>query len=47
MYTDTVRSEKALTHYERYFALGGRDPELEEAYRQFKGFYDDYMKPKK
>jgi tetratricopeptide (TPR) repeat protein len=47
MYTDAARSEKALAHYERYFALGGRDAELEQAYRQFKSFYDDYMKPGK
>jgi tetratricopeptide (TPR) repeat protein len=43
MYTDEVRTKKALEHYERYFALGGKDPELETAYKQFKSFYEEYM----
>jgi tetratricopeptide (TPR) repeat protein len=47
MYQDMGRTEKALAHYERYFSLGGKDPELEQAYKQFKGFYDDMTKPKK
>lgn len=44
MYTDATRTKKALEHYERYFALGGKDPELENLYKQFKGFMDEYMK---
>lgn len=47
VYTDAERTQKSLEHYERYFALGGKDPELEHAYQQFKGFYEEYMKPKK
>jgi len=42
MYQDLGRTEKALLHYERYFALGGKDPELEQAYTQFKGFYEQF-----
>lgn len=45
IYQDTVRTEKCLEHYERYFALGGKDPELESAYRQFKAVYDEYLAP--
>jgi len=44
MYTDATRTQKSLEHYERYFALGGKDPELEQLYKQFKGFMDEYMK---
>lgn len=42
MYTDMDRTKKALEHYEKYFALGGKDPKLEELYKQFKGFMDQY-----
>ena len=44
VYTDAVRTQKSLEHYERYFALGGKDPELEHLYKQFKGFMDESMK---
>lgn len=47
MYTDEARTKKALEHYERYFALGGKDPELQQAYEQFKGFMEQYMNPEK
>jgi tetratricopeptide (TPR) repeat protein len=42
-YTDVERTKKSLEHYERYFALGGKDPKLEQLYKQFKGFMDAYM----
>lgn len=32
------RNELAMQHYERYFALGGKDPELQRTYEQLKGF---------
>lgn len=47
LYQDAERSQKALEHYERYFALGGKDDELQQVYQQFKSFYEAYMKPKK
>ncbi|HUR29008.1 MAG TPA: tetratricopeptide repeat protein [Planctomycetota bacterium] len=47
MYQDAGRSEKSLQHYERYFTLGGKDAELEQAYRQFKQFYEQMTDPKK
>jgi predicted Zn-dependent protease len=46
MYQDMERTDKSLEHYERYFALGGKDPELENIYKQFKGFMDGYRKGK-
>ena len=47
LYQDTERTQKALEHYERYFALGGKDDELKHVYEQFKSFYEAYMQPKK
>lgn len=46
IYQDTVRTQKALDHYARYFELGGKDDELKQVYLQFKSFYESYMKPK-
>jgi tetratricopeptide (TPR) repeat protein len=43
MYTDMDRTTKALEHYKKYFELGGKDPQLEQLYQQFKGFMDQYM----
>lgn len=37
-YSIKERVDKSLAHYERYFALGGKDPELESAYRSMKSF---------
>lgn len=37
-YRIQARNELALAHYERYFALGGRDPALERVYQQMKSF---------
>jgi tetratricopeptide (TPR) repeat protein len=37
-YSIQVRVDKALAHYERYFALGGKDPELQSAYEQMRSF---------
>ncbi len=42
-YQDMERTKKSLEHYEKYFALGGKDPDLERIYKQFKGFMDQYM----
>ena len=39
-YQIAKRNEIALRHYEVYFELGGRDPRLEQTYRQLKGFLD-------
>lgn len=39
-YSNAARVKKSLEHYERYFALGGKDPALEQAYRQMKSFID-------
>lgn len=46
-YQDLERTDKAIEHYARYFELGGKDKELEQVYLQFKGFYDEYIKPLK
>lgn len=48
LYTDEVRTRKALEHYAKYFELGGQDKELESSYAQFKAFMDEYLgkKPK-
>ena len=48
LYTDEVRTKKALEHYAKYFELGGQDKELESSYAQFKAFMDEYLgkKPK-
>ena len=37
-YSIKERVDKSLAHYERYFSLGGKDPELESAYRSMKSF---------
>jgi len=42
VYQDAVRTEKSLAHYAKYFELGGRDPELQHSYEQFKGFMQAY-----
>lgn len=39
-YQDRERVEKSLHHYERYFALGGHDPELEQTYRTTRSFLE-------
>ncbi len=39
-YQDQERVKKAMEHYERYFALGGHDPELEQAYRTTRSFLE-------
>ena len=38
LYRNKERTDKALAHYERYFALGGEDPELERVYKTIKSF---------
>lgn len=43
LYTDDVRTKKALEHYAKYFELGGRDAELRQSYEQFKAFMEQYM----
>jgi tetratricopeptide (TPR) repeat protein len=40
VYTDKVRTQKALTHFEKYFELGGDDARLRQLYTQLKGFMD-------
>lgn len=37
-YADFERTRKSMKHYERYFALGGRDPQLHQYYRTTKRF---------
>ncbi len=39
-YTNKVRTEKALKHFEKYFDLGGEDAELRKLYNQLKGFME-------
>jgi tetratricopeptide (TPR) repeat protein len=39
-YQDRERTQKAMKHYERYFALGGKDPELQQAYETIKAYMD-------
>jgi hypothetical protein len=39
-YQDRERTAKAMKHFQRYFDLGGKDPTLEQSYRQIKGFLD-------
>jgi tetratricopeptide (TPR) repeat protein len=39
-YSNVERVKKSLAHYERYFALGGKDPELETYYKQMKQFIE-------
>jgi tetratricopeptide (TPR) repeat protein len=38
-YSNAARTEKAKKHYEKYFALGGADPELRKMYDTLKGFF--------
>jgi tetratricopeptide (TPR) repeat protein len=42
-YQDMERTKKSLAHYEKYFELGGKDPELEKIYRTVKKFMDPYL----
>jgi Flp pilus assembly protein TadD len=44
LYSDKERTEKAFRHYEKYFELGGNDPELEQTYRTIKGYLEQYAK---
>ena len=44
LYRDKERTEKAFRHYEKYFELGGNDPELEQTYRTIKGYLEQYVK---
>jgi tetratricopeptide (TPR) repeat protein len=39
-YSDAARTQKAKEHYERYFALGGADPQLRTMYDTLKRFFD-------
>jgi len=38
MYRDKKKTEKAIRHADRYFELGGKDPQLERAFAQLKQF---------
>jgi tetratricopeptide (TPR) repeat protein len=38
MYRDKELLEKSMAHYERYFELGGKEPELRNIYDQMVGF---------
>jgi len=42
-YSIKERVELAYAHYERYFALGGKDPELERTYKDLLGFKDQIL----
>jgi tetratricopeptide (TPR) repeat protein len=42
-YQDRARVELAFEHYERYFALGGKDPELKRMYDTLLGFKDQIL----
>jgi tetratricopeptide (TPR) repeat protein len=42
-YQDRARVELAFAHYERYFALGGKDPELKRMYDTLLGFKDQIL----
>ena len=42
-YTDIPRTRKALRHYERYFALGGKDAQLKRYYETTKGFVEKLL----
>ncbi len=46
-YSNTARVRKSLEHYERYFALGGKDPELKQTYEQVKSFVEPMLPPVK
>jgi tetratricopeptide (TPR) repeat protein len=39
-YSDAARTQKAKVHYERYFELGGADPELRTMYDTLKRFFE-------
>lgn len=39
-YGDKERTKKAMQHFERYFALGGKDQALKDAYEQIKAFLE-------
>jgi tetratricopeptide (TPR) repeat protein len=40
-YSNQERVEKAFRHFEKYYALGGKDKELEEIYRTIKSVLDE------
>jgi len=42
-YKDKERVKLAFAHYERYFALGGKDPELRQTYDNLLGFRDQIL----
>ena len=39
-YRNLERIKKSMRHYERYFALGGHDPKLEQTYKTTRGFLE-------
>ena len=39
-YADKERTKTAMEHFERYFALGGKDDELKDKYEQIKAFLE-------
>jgi len=39
-YRNVERIKKSMHHYERYFALGGHDPKLEQTYRTTRSFLE-------
>ena len=43
-YQDKARVKKAFEHFDRYFALGGRDEELKTTYATIKSVLADYLK---
>lgn len=44
MYGNKERREKGLAHFERYFELGGKDPELEQVYKTIKEVLPHFVK---
>ncbi len=46
-YQNAARVKKAMHHYERYFALGGKDDKLKQTYLTTKGYMDRFPKPTK
>jgi tetratricopeptide (TPR) repeat protein len=42
-YQDKARTRLAYEHYERYFALGGKDPELKEMYTNLVAFKEKIL----
>lgn len=39
-YSDKERTQKAMSHFQRYFELGGKDDELKDKYEQIKSFLE-------